>query len=613
MRAKALFSLIGKSWILIVLVMSFTLVNQFLYSAFPLLTQYVLQRLSLIEGTDSSGLEIGNINLPAFLLNFFDSIEDINSIVYLVSLFLFSFFVFRVFVRFLEFIGREYLLEQVSLNSRNKLYKHIIDLPFSYHNSVDTGDLIQRVTTDVSTTSDFLAMRLIDFVRLLGAIIFGSYQLYFISPTICFGLLLLSIPVGIASVIYFLKVTKIDEEIEETESKMINVIQENVQGVRVVKAFGNEEYEINKMIKYNSIYRKSDIRSTNIMALFWPLTDIYSTSQFLLLVIVGTISIQNGTLTAFDVITATTIAGMLIYPIKSLGRLITVYTRAIVSAARLQELFSTKDEYVINGTTTPPIDGDIEFKNVSFSYQDSSLNLINNISFKIKKNETVAFIGKTGCGKSTIINLLLRMYEISGGTISIGGIDIRDIEKHYLRKNIGVVFQDPFLFGTTIKENIGITDENLTMEEIVRASVDAKFHEETSKFVLGYDTLVGEKGTSLSGGEKQRIAIARILVSKRPIIIFDDALSAVDTSTDYLIRQTILSKNLKKTSLIITHRITTAKEADKIIVLDNGNIQDIGTHDELILRGGLYSALWAIQGKLEKEFDELLEEKGGDL
>jgi ATP-binding cassette, subfamily B, bacterial len=302
------------------------------------------------------------------------------------------------------------------------------------------------------------------------------------------------------------------------------------------------------------------------------------------------------------------LVGMLIWPIRGLGRIINDFGKALVASDRINEILDKPSEYLNNGTLTPDIKGDIEFKDVSFKFSDTQEHLLKKVNFKIKAGQTVAVIGRTGSGKSTIINLLLRMYDYADGDIFMDGIPLKDIEKKHIRNRIGVVLQDPFLYSKTVFENIAIAHKNADKDRVYRAAVTAALEKDIKTFKQGYETIVGEKGTTLSGGQKQRVAIARVLVSDKPILIFDDALSAVDTKTDMMIREALLHKSYQHTTIIITHRITTAKEADQIIVLDQGQIEAIGTHDVLSKKPGLYKKLWDIQGKLEREFETMLKE-----
>jgi ATP-binding cassette subfamily B protein len=336
--------------------------------------------------------------------------------------------------------------------------------------------------------------------------------------------------------------------------------------------------------------------------------DFVGISQYLIIIAIGVYAVKDNKMDAADIIASLTLVGMLIWPIRGLGRMISDFGKALVASDRLYEIIDKPSEYLNDGTLEPEIKGQIKFKDVSFKFNDTNEHLLKNVNFTINANETVAIIGKTGSGKSTIINLLLRMHDYSDGDILIDNVSLKTIKKQYLRKNIGVVLQDPFLYSKTVYENIGIANKNAQYDQIINAAQTAALESDIKTFKQGYDTIVGEKGTTLSGGQKQRVAIARILVADKPIIIFDDALSAIDTRTDALIRDALSRKKEKQTTIIITHRITTAKEADKIIVLDDGSVESVGTHDELANKPGLYKKLWDIQGKLEQEFYQIIKE-----
>ncbi|MDD4354913.1 MAG: ABC transporter ATP-binding protein, partial [Candidatus Izemoplasmatales bacterium] len=297
-----------------------------------------------------------------------------------------------------------------------------------------------------------------------------------------------------------------------------------------------------------------------------------------------------------------------IWPMRQLGRIIGDISKATVSVGRLDDVLCKSDEYVQEkGILKPEITGSVRFDNVSFRFADSTYHQLEGISFAINKGETVAIIGKTGSGKSTLMNLLVRLLDYQEGTIYIDDYPITEIEKHYLRQNVGIILQEPFLFSKTVEENIGIADRNQRggprVQEVAKI---ARVHDDIVQFEKGYQTLVGERGVTLSGGQKQRVAIARMLLKPKPILIFDDSLSAVDTETDIQIREALKKEWKNSTVFIITHRITTAKEADRILVLDQGKIVETGRHQDLIKTKGLYRKIWDIQSKIDFQLE------GGD-
>ncbi|MDE7161710.1 MAG: ABC transporter ATP-binding protein/permease, partial [Anaeroplasmataceae bacterium] len=435
-----------------------------------------------------------------------------------------------------------------------------------------------------------------------------AYRVSPLSPSVMW-VSIVSAPITAASsILYFKYCNKAFQKIEESESRMTTIIQENVNSARVVRAFANERYEFEKMDEANKEYTKKNGKFNTIMSAFWGSSDFLVFLQYALTMSVGIFLAKDNLLSSADIIAALLLMGMLIWPMRSLGRIIASFGKASVAANRIDEILKETEEYTVNGTLTPEITGDIEFKNVSFQFEDDSKPLLNDVSFHIQPGQTVAIVGKTGSGKSTICNLLTRMLEINSGEIIMNGVSIKDIEKKHLRRNLKLILQDPFLFSKTVYDNVAIVDPKLPTEQVYEAARTAAIHQEIEKFEKGYKTIVGEKGTTLSGGQKQRIAIARMLTKDSNVIIFDDSLSALDTKTDLMIRTALKKKSKEQTMIVITHRSTTAKEADQIIVLDQGKISQIGKHEELVSQEGLYKELWGIQGELEEEFNAILKE-----
>ena len=483
-----------------------------------------------------------------------------------------------------------------------------MSISYTYHNHSDIGDLIQRSTSDVDQTSTFISSMIPGLIDIFVTVIIGAYRVYQISPVLMW-VSMVSMPITAASsIIYFRYCNKAFQRIEESESRMTTIIQENVNSARVVRAFANEEYEFEKMDEANRVYTKKNGKFNTVMAMFWGCSDFLVFLQYALTMSVSIFLAKDDLLSSADIVAALLLMGMLIWPMRSLGRIIASFGKASVAANRIDEVLRIPEEFEVNGKETPEITGDIEFKNVTFQFADDSKPLLNNVSFHIQPGQTIAIVGKTGSGKSTICNILTRMLEINEGEILIDGVSIKDIEKKHLRKNLKFILQDPFLFSKTVYENVAIVDPRIPTERIYDAARTAAIHSEIEKFERGYKTIVGEKGTTLSGGQKQRIAIARMLVKDSNVIIFDDSLSALDTKTDLMIRTALKKKSKEQTMIIITHRSTTAKEADQIIVLDQGSVAQIGKHEELVVQEGLYKELWGIQGELEEEFNAILKE-----
>ena len=610
MRILKLFSLAKGFVVLFMVAALLTAFHQWTYSNVPLFIQYLMKVLLRQPGIAPGNISVGVVNLPTVLIAFFEKTPEVMEIVLRIAGALLVLQLFRFTLRFVEMWAKGYLLERMGEKLRIRLYGHIQDLNYEFHNKADTGDLIQRVTSDVETTTNFLATRTLDIVHLLATLVFGAYQLMIINPTMVWITLAIVPFIAVSSTIYFIKIEKIFDNIEKTESNMMTVIQESLSGARVVRAFANEAFEITKMTTKNREYAEALKKANKIVAIYWGTMDFIGISQYLVIIAIGVYFVRQGQMDAAGVVASLSLVGMLIWPVRGLGRIINDFGRALVASDRINEILSQPSEYLNDGKEKPEIRGHIEFKDVSFKFSDTNEHLLKGVNFKIKSGQTVAIIGRTGSGKSTIINLLLRMYDYDQGDIKIDGISIRDISKKHVRDNIGVVLQDPFLYSKTVYENIAIAAKTAQKDRVYRAAETAALEKDIKTFKQGYDTIVGEKGTTLSGGQKQRVAIARVLVADKPILIFDDALSAVDTKTDMMIRDALANKTYRHTTIIITHRITTAKEADQIIVLDQGQIQAIGTHQELSEKEGLYKKLWDIQGKLEKEFQSLVE--GGE-
>lgn len=568
----------------------------------PLTYSYVPQFIRYIFALIGHETE-GNNTLPTFLIDLFNSFTGIKCI-FVVCITLIIFQAIRGLLMYLNGYLKGRFSESVSYDIRNVLYKQIQDLPTTYFNNADTGDLIQRSTSDIETIRGFISNMLPNILFILTSVISGAIQMASININIMF-VTLICLPVTlISSIIFFRYVSKKFEEIEEYEANMTSVLEGAINGVRVVKAFAKERYEISRFDEKNKLLTNENKKLNQKMGIYWGFSDGFIGLQYAITIGYCIYLAQSG-LKASDLIICISYISMLVYPVRNLGRIISNFGKATVASRRINDILSVESEYSINGSRKDEIKGDIEFNNVSFKFDDTDDYLFENVSFKINKGETVAFIGKTGSGKSTIANILVRMVEYTKGSIKIDGIELKEFDKKHLRESIGFILQEPYLYKKTIMENIGIKNSQ-NQENIYIAAKIASIHEDILQFDKGYDTEVGEKGVTLSGGQKQRISIARMLTLNKNIYIFDDSLSAVDTKTDYNIRKALHEANKDITTIIITHRITTAMKADKIIVFDKGGVESIGTHEELINKNGVYRDLWNIQGNLENEFEDLV-------
>ncbi len=486
--------------------------------------------------------------------------------------------------------------ERLIKTMRDDLYGHIARLPFSWHAKNQTGDIIQRCTSDIETTRRFVSEQLSSVFRILLLLIM-SLAFMFPMNTALTLIAIAPMPIILAySLVFHKNIGSGFEKCDENEGKLSAIAQENLTGVRVVRAFGREEYEREKFNSQNKYYTSLWVKLAKVMSRFWSISDIISGLQIMLVVVFGAVFCIRDGLTRGEYIAFISYNTMLVWPVRQLGRVISEMSKAGVSMNRVSYIMNSPVEEDKAGACEPALDGDIVFDNVSFAYENCP-EILHNVSFEIKAGTTLGIIGGTGSGKSTLMLLLDRLYDLpeENGRITIGGVDIRDMKAEHLRSGIGMVLQEPFLFSRTIKDNIGITKEDITLSEIREAAQAACLDDTVQNFTKGYDTFVGERGVTLSGGQKQRAAIARMLTQNTPIMIFDDSLSAVDTETDAKIRRALEERFGTATIIIISHRITTLSKADKIIVLDKGKIIEQGTHDQLKSAGGIYEKIYDIQ------------------
>lgn len=479
---------------------------------------------------------------------------------------------------------------------RDQLFSHIARLPFSWHMKNRTGDIIQRCTSDIDTTKNFLSEQMTSVFRIVILLALSVTFMLSMHPLLTV-IALLPAPLIIAYSFRFHKIIHDGfMDCDENEGKLSAMAQENLTGVRVVRAFGRERAEIDKFKEQNDHYTGLWEKMARVMSRFWSVSDIFSGIQVMLVVIFGAVFCVKGSLLEGEYIAFISYNAMMVWPIRQLGRMISEMSKAGVSIDRVFYIMNSPIEQDDDGAENAPMDGDIAFEHVSFAYENAP-ELLHDIHFTIKAGTTVGILGGTGSGKSTLVHLLDKLYllEEGQGRITIGGRDIRRIRTDHLRRNIGIVLQEPYLFSRTIAENIGIASPVLDIEAVRAAASAAALDETITSFASGYDTMVGERGVTLSGGQKQRAAIARMLTQDVPIMIFDDSLSAVDTQTDAKIRQAIAKRFGKASVILISHRITTLSAADKIIVLDKGRIAEEGTHEQLKQSGGIYQKIYETQ------------------
>lgn len=494
--------------------------------------------------------------------------------------------------------------ENIARKLRNDLYRHLQHLPFAYHVKAQAGELIQRCTSDVDTIRRFLAVQVMEVVNTVLMVVIAMSILLPRSVPITLYSLILVPPLFCFATWFFKMVHKSFEVADEADGVLNAVLQENLSGVRVVRAFGQQEREVEKFDRVNNDLRKKNLRLNELLAIYWGGGDAISMTQTLLTLVVCIIYACNGWITVGTLIVFTSTLGMLLFPIRQLGRTLSDAGKAMVSMKRVQAILHEEAEPDEPNALKPDLHGDIVFDHVSFAYPDDNVPVLRDVSFTIPAGKTAAVLGGTGSGKSTMMYLLQRLYAPTSGKITIGGVDIQQIDRKYLRAHVGLILQEPFLYSKTIRENVGITAPEQEAERIEHAADIASASGFIAKADKGWETVVGERGVTLSGGQKQRIAIARTLLKDNNILIFDDSLSAVDTETDAQIRAALRHEQKDVTTLIISHRVTTLSQADLILVLENGQITQQGTHAELCSQPGLYQRINSIQNALEEELTQ---------
>lgn len=486
--------------------------------------------------------------------------------------------------------------ENFAKNMRDTLFAHVQRLPMSWHEKHQTGDIIQRCTSDVEVIRNFTATQLLEVFRTLF-LVTASFGIMFTMNVRLSLVVLAFIPVvALYSGIFFHLIAKRFTLADEAEGELSTVVQENATGVRVVRAFGREQFELQRFDEKNTGFAKLWIRLGSLSGVYWGIGDLITGFQVIAVIVLGTAAAIRGEITVGEFVAFASYNMNLVWPIRGLGRILSDMSKAGVSFDRVNYILDAQEETDSETEKEPEERGEISFERVSFTY-DGVHPVLKEVSVHVPAGTTLGILGGTGSGKSTAVQLLDRLYELGPeeGTIRIGGKDIRTLSREWIRRNVGIVLQEPFLFSRTIRENIASAVPGATMEEIREAARIACVDETIMAFPDGYETLVGERGVTLSGGQRQRIAIARMILQKTPVMVFDDSLSAVDAQTDSRIRAALREFRAGITVILISHRVTTLMGAEQILVLHRGKAVQLGSHAELLKQEGIYRQIYEIQ------------------
>lgn len=490
--------------------------------------------------------------------------------------------------------------ENVAKIMRDRAFAHIQRLPMSYFSRITRGELIQRCTGDIDTIKGFMKDKVLDFIRVIAIFVFSFIMMAIVNLEFALISICLTPLIGLTSYWFFKKEKKVWHEHEEESDRLNNMVQENLNGIRVVAAYANEAYEIDRFQQQNLRKRKIGFRHNLVHAWFWPLSDFLGLSQIVIAIVFGGYFAINGQVTVGELLSFYTYIFMVAWPMRQLGKILSQMGMATVAMERMAEVMAASQESE-HGENIGSIAGEIEFREVSFAYGDNVSHALSQVSFSVKSGEKVAIIGPTGSGKSTLIKLLLRLYEPVSGEIILDGKPLKAFSRKSLRKRIGLALQKPFLFSTTIRNNIAYTRPRIDDQKVRSVAKLAQVAEIRDIFPQGYETLVGEKGVTLSGGQKQRVALARTLLPDPEVLILDDITSAVDNETEQEIFKALKGEMSGKTTLIISHRITSIQQADRVLVMDQGRIVQEGTPAELAKVPGYYQEIHRIQSEIERE------------
>ena len=491
---------------------------------------------------------------------------------------------------------------------KTDLYDHLNHLPARHHDRADTGDLVQRCTSDVETTRQFLATQVTEIGQAFILCATALPLLLMLDVHMTLVSFSLISPLVIYGYVYFRRVRHAFKAVDEAEGALTGVIQENLTGIRVVRAFARQNYEIARFSGPNAAFRDRNLRLLRLMSWYWSLSDLVALSQLGLVLIVGARAVAAGTLSVGVLFTFLAYLGLMLWPVRQMGRILTELGKTTVAVARIHEILSVARESVPPDApllTAAPLGGAITVRDLRFGH-GGDRHALDGVSFDVRPGETLAILGPSGSGKSTLMHLLMRLYDYEQGSIRLDERELSSLPRDWVRSQLGIVLQEPFLFARSLRDNLRLGRGDAPDHEIEEAARAACIHDTITGFPQSYDTLIGERGITLSGGQRQRVALARAILKRPPLLILDDALSAVDGETEALILDAFAQRRGRATTLVIAHRLSTLAHADRVIVLDHGKVIQSGTHAELSAQNGLYRRLWEIQTNIQSDLQREL-------
>ena len=493
--------------------------------------------------------------------------------------------------------------EGMARRLRDTLMNHLNHLPIAFHHQADTGDLIQRCTSDIETFRVFVSGQIIEIGRAVLMLLIVTPILLSLDVTMT-GVALITMPLLLLSaVLFFNRVKAMFLEVDEAEASLTTVLQENLTGIRVVRAFARQDFEAEKFGRANARFRDQNQRLMRFLGFYYGASDIVCLFQVGLILFVGAHWVLADAMTIGTLFAFITYEGMIIWPIRHMGRVLTDSGKAVVALKRMAEILSEPEESNLEQALTAPLSGRIKLNGVTFHHQNNPP-VLSNLSLTIAAGETVALVGAPGAGKSTLIQLLLRLYDPQQGSLWVDDFDLSQLSRKSVRAQMGVVLQESFLFAGSIADNLRIGQTQASLADMTEAVTTANLLDTIDGLPNGFDALVGERGVTLSGGQRQRLAIARALLKDPAILILDDALSAVDTDTESLILDNLRRVRANRTTLIVAHRLSTVMHADRIIVLADGEVAQIGNHATLSQTPGIYRQLCELQGQVQDDIQQ---------